>query len=296
MKGTLSTKILCSLKPLATIRDKIVAQIGGLQPNPAGCNSLWHMQTPPRQGDWSVLLPARCVCACPLCFDKATSDFPAVDRELSWASALYFQRDWYLLRGREGSLRLLLWLQRLPLPRSKQRYWCVATGSVPACMRVQKGRTWKIRVTSTKQKEERDKSSSSLFILIKQDSADTQEVSSPRRGMVMTSSALQCRDEGWRRRVCAPSSSLLSHLHWRRHDMLPAQVQTRSSPLAVCVLAITLEVAVRDPEQGLLCKSTNPLIEPLSPLRTLYPPYLGNTLKGQDGKWNLGRSGCALAD
>lgn len=146
-----------------------------------------------------------------------------------------------------------------------------------------KGENLKIRATSTKQKEERDKSSSSLFILIKQDSADTQEVSSPHRGMVMTSPALQCKDEGWRRCVCAPSRSLLSHLHWRQHDTLPAQVQTRSSPLAVCVLAITLEVATRDPKQG-LCKSTNPLIFPLSPLRTLYPLYLNSTLKVQDGK------------
>lgn len=141
MKGTLPTKVLCSLEPLATIRDKIVAQIGGLQPNPVGCNSLWHTQTLPGQGDWSVLLPARCVCLPPLCLDKATSDLPSVHRELSWAIALYFQRDWYLLRGREGSLRLLLWLQWSPLPRSKQRYLCVATGSVPPCMRVQKGET-----------------------------------------------------------------------------------------------------------------------------------------------------------
>lgn len=99
-----------------------------------------------------------------------------------------------------------------------------------------KGENLKIGVTSAEQEEERDRSSSSLFILIKQDSADTQEVCSPRRGMVMTSPALQCKDEGWRRRVCAPCRSLLSHLHWRQHDTLPAHVQTRSSPLALCVL------------------------------------------------------------
>lgn len=78
-KGTLPTEVLCSLKALATIRDKIFAQIGGLQPDPAGC-VMWHTQMPPGPGDWSVLLSARCACACPLCSGKATSDFPNVDR------------------------------------------------------------------------------------------------------------------------------------------------------------------------------------------------------------------------
>ena len=61
----------------------------------------------------------------------------------------------------------------------------------------------KMRVANTRRrKEECDKGSSSLFILINKDSADiTQEISSPRRGMVMTSPALQCKDEGWRRCV-----------------------------------------------------------------------------------------------
>lgn len=36
MKGKSPPKVLCSLKPLATIRAKIIAQIGGLQPNPVG--------------------------------------------------------------------------------------------------------------------------------------------------------------------------------------------------------------------------------------------------------------------
>lgn len=153
MKSTLPTKVLCSLEPLATIRDKIVAQIGGLQPNPVGCVFLWHIQTPPGQGDWSVLLPARCVCICPLCLEKATSDSPAVNRELSWASALHFQRVWYLLRGREGSLWLLLWLQWSPLPRSKQRYSCVATGSAPTCMRLQQGRNWKSELRAQSKKK-----------------------------------------------------------------------------------------------------------------------------------------------
>lgn len=61
----------------------------------------------------------------------------------------------------------------------------------------------KMRVANTRQKkEECDKSSSSPFILIKKDPADImQEISSPHREMVMTSPALQCKDEGWRRCV-----------------------------------------------------------------------------------------------
>lgn len=136
-----------------------------------------------------------------------------------------------------------------------------------------KGEKLKIRVTSAKQKEDCDKSSSSLFILIKQDSADiTQEVSNPHGDTMMTFPALQCKDEEWRHGVSLsmPCSlqKPLSHLHWRQYDTLPAQVQTCFSPLAGCVLGIALHLTMRDPKQG-LCKSTNPLIDPLSPLRKL---------------------------
>lgn len=67
-----------------------------------------------------------------------------------------------------------------------------------------------MRVASTRQRKEGcDKGSSSLFILNKRNSADiTAEISSPRRGMVMTSPALQCKDKGGD--TMSPSEEALS--------------------------------------------------------------------------------------
>lgn len=285
----ITTKVLSSLKLLATIRDKfIAADRWTAAQSSLACVSLWHIQTLPQRGDWNILLLACCVCICLLWFQKAMSDLPAVSRRFSWASALYFHRDIYLLRGREGTLSLLLRLQQslLPPPHSKWRYsklWFQGNDSkgafaVQSCAGIQglskdlfslewkppsavlqlvfrstkplqwfpfvalgvcqEGQHWnwllesptegqwpgkllhqqkerrnqweklKMRVARWR-KEECDKGSGNLFILIKKNSADiTAEISSPRRGMVMTSPALQSKDEGGD--AVSPSEEALS--------------------------------------------------------------------------------------